>query len=108
MQKKSLHIKFSFLLLAIILAPVFIQFIHSFENHTYHETFSDGLDHIQNAENDCAVFHNKINHNVIDLNFNSELKTFLFFNDNIQIIICETQQNYIELNSSRAPPISFV
>ncbi len=108
MQKQTLHRIFSFLLLVIILAPVSIQFIHSFENHTYHKTFSDGLDHIQNTEKDCAIFHNKINHNVIDLNFNFELKIFPFFNDDVQIIISETQQKFIKLNSSRAPPISFV
>ncbi len=108
MQKQTLHRIFSFLLLVIILAPVSIQFIHSFENHIYHKTFSDGLDHIQNTEKDCAIFHNKINHNVIDLEFNFELKTFSFFNDDIQIIISETQQKFIKLNSSRAPPISFV
>ena len=108
MQKQKLHRIFSFLLLVIILTPVSIQFVHSFEIHTYHKIFSDDLDHIQNAEKDCAVFHNKINHNVIDLNFNFELKNFPFFNDDVQIIISETQQKFIKLNSSRAPPIPFV
>jgi len=108
MRKKTLHRIFSILLLVTVLTPVSIQFIHSFENHTYHKTFSDNLDHIQNTEKDCAVFHTKINPNVIDFNFNFELQIFPLFNSVVQIIISETQQKFIQLKSSRAPPISFV
>ena len=96
------------LLLVFLLTPVFIQLIHATEDHTYREMFSDDLNHIQHIENDCAVYHHQINHNVVDLYFNFEIDLFPELNQNIQVILTETKQNYVKHSSSRAPPISFV
>ncbi len=98
----------AFLLSVFLLTPIFIQLIHSTEDHNYRENFSDGLNHIQNIENDCAAYHHQINHNAIDLHFYFEISLFSALNLDIQIILTETKQNYTNYNSSRAPPVSFV
>ena len=108
-MKTDLFKKFiSFFLLVILLAPISIQLIHATEDHSYRENFSDGLHHIQHIENDCAAYHHQINHNAIDLYFYFEINLFHELNQDIQIILTETIQNYLKYNPSRAPPISFV
>lgn len=98
----------SILLLVFLLTPIFIQLIHATKDHTFHEKFSDDLQHIQHIENDCAVYHHQINHNVVNLYFNFEVELFPELNQNIQLILTETKQNYVKYSSSRAPPISIV
>ncbi len=90
------------------MVPVSLQFIHTFETHTFQKQYTDSLDHIQNIGEDCAVFHQQINHNVINLHFDFELKTIPFFNESIQILVTETIQSYTSKRSSRAPPILIV
>ncbi|MEN8125558.1 MAG: hypothetical protein ABFR32_10550 [Bacteroidota bacterium] len=108
MHKEIFYRITAFLMLVTLMVPISVQFIHAFETHSFQEQFSDNLDHIQNTGKDCAIFHQQINHNVIDLHFDFELKDISFFNEAIPIIVSETVQIYTRQKSPRAPPISFV
>ena len=108
MSKELLNKITAFMLLVFLLTPFFIQLIHATEDHSYREKFYDGSKHIQNIENDCAVYHHQINHNAFDLHFDFEISLFSAVNQDIQIILTETKQNHLKHSSSRAPPISFV
>ncbi|MEN8187608.1 MAG: hypothetical protein ABFR05_10815 [Bacteroidota bacterium] len=108
MSKQLFHRITALLLLGFLLAPISIQFIHATEKHTFNEKFSDGLDHIQNIEKDCAIYHHQINHNAVDLYFDFKIDVFPVLNRDIQIVLTEIHQNYTNQKSSRAPPVSFV
>ncbi len=108
MRKEIFYRITAILMLVTILVPISLQFIHAFEEHSFQHQYSDGLDHIQNVGKDCANFHQQINHNVIDLQFNFELKSITFISEAIQIFVSETAQSYTNQKSSRAPPISLV
>jgi len=108
MSKQLFNRVTAFLLLVFLLTPIFIQLIHSTEDHTFREKFSDGLHHIQHIENDCAVYHHQINHNAVNLYFYFEIDLLPLFNQDIIVTPTETKQSYINYSSSRAPPISFV
>ncbi len=108
MRKEIFYRITALFMLATIMVPISFQFIHAFETHTFQEKHSDGLDHIQNIGKDCVIFHQQINHNVIDLYFDFELKEIPFFSEAIQIVVSETVQIYTDQKSSRAPPISLV
>jgi len=108
MRKQAFYRITAFLLLVFLLAPISIQFAHAFEDHNYHHLAPDGHDQIQNTEINCALFHQQINHIAIDITYDFTLNTVQFFNEDLQIIVRETVQNYIKRKSSRAPPVSFV
>jgi len=108
MRKEIFNRITAVLLLVTIMVPISLQFIHAFEEHPFQKQYSDGLDHIQNMGEDCAIFHQQINHNVINLYFEFEFKAIPFFNEVVPIIISEVIQKYTNQKSSRAPPISLV
>ena len=108
MRKEIFYRITAILMLVTIMVPISLQFIHAFEEHSFQNQYSDGLDHIQNVGKDCAIFHQQINHNAIDLHFDFEIKAITFINEAVQNFISETVQYYTNQKSSRAPPISLV
>lgn len=108
MHKEILHKIISFFLLVTFMAPISLQFIHAFKPHEIRKHYSDNRFQIHKPGTDCAIFHKQINHNIIDLHFDFELKIFPENYQIVQINLTETQQNFIYKSSSRAPPVSFV
>jgi hypothetical protein len=108
MRKEIINRIISVFLLVTLMVPISLQFIHAFKPHEIHKHFSNDLDHIQNPGADCAVFHKQINHNVIDLYFDFEIKIFPETNQIVQVILTETHQIFIPKRSSRDPPFSVV
>jgi len=108
MKKQILHRITALLLLATILVPISIQFLHSFEEHHFKTVLSDEYDQIQHVEKSCAVFHHQINFNAIDLSFHFELRSYPFINPDIQLPDTQKIRYYSGKRSSRAPPVSFV
>ncbi|NOQ92781.1 MAG: hypothetical protein GQ552_08725 [Flavobacteriaceae bacterium] len=108
MNKAIIHRITSVLLLVTLLVPVSLQFIHSFETHSFQSQRLEGLDNIQKTPKNCAIYHQQINHNVVDLNFDFELTLPVFLITDFQLIDAKPIQTTSHFKSSRAPPISFV
>lgn len=108
MSKETFNRIITLFLLVIIIIPISLQFIHSFETHSFNKQQAEDIEYIQNIKDNCAVYHQKINHNTIDLHFDFVIKISQTINQDIQIILVESYQCYTSQKSSRAPPISFV
>ncbi len=108
MKKQILHRITALLFLTIVLVPISIQFVHSFQEHHFRSVLSDQYDQIQKVEKSCASFHQQINFNAIDLSFHFELKSFQYITPDIQLPDTQKIRNYSGQKSSRGPPTSFV
>ncbi len=108
MRKETFNRIITLFLLVTIMVPISLQFLHSFEKHTYKKQQTDGLENIQNIQKSCAVYHQKINHNAINLQIDFEINFLKIINQDVQLIFIESYQIYFGQKSSRAPPISLV
>lgn len=108
MRKETFNRIITLFLLVTIMVPISLQFLHSFEKHTYKKQQTDGLENIQNIQKSCAVYHQKINHNAINLQIDFEINFLKIINQDVQLIFIESYQIYFSQKSSRAPPISLV
>ena len=108
MRKEILNRIITLFLLVTIMVPISLQFLHSFEKHTYKKQQTDGLENIQNIQKSCAIYHQKINHNAINLQIEFEINFLKIINQDVQLIFIESYQIYFSQKSSRAPPISLV
>ena len=108
MRKETFNRIITLFLLVTIMVPISLQFLHSFEKHTYKKQQTDGVENIQNVQKSCAVYHQKINHNAINLQIDFEINFLKIINQDVQLIFIESYQIYFSQKSSRAPPISLV
>lgn len=108
MSKETFNRIITLFLLVIIIIPISLQFIHSFETHSFNKQQADDIESIQNIKNNCAVYHQKINHNTIELHFDFDISLLQIVNQDIQKVFVESERTFSNKKSSRAPPISFV
>ena len=108
MRKDIFNRIITLFLLVTIMVPMSLQFLHSFEKHTYKKQQTEGLENIQNVQKSCALYHQTINHNAIGLQFDFDINFLQIVNQEVQKIFVESYQCFFIQKSSRAPPISFV
>lgn len=97
----------SSVLIITVLLPFAVQFIHILDHHHEHVCLATDL-HIDSHEQDCSVFHFKIDQNSIFFPIKFEFIQKPIFNFKIATIEYILKKVQINKKSSRAPPSSFI
>lgn len=107
MSKIKLHIsKFiSIVLIAVVLLPFGVQFLHSFTTHEHSICHDQNRTHFDTHEIDCSVLHFKIDNNSIDFHSSITSDSITIVEEKIYATKNQRYSLSLHFKPSRAPPV---
>ena len=107
MSKIKLHISqfISIVLIAVVLLPFGVQFVHSFTTHEHSICHEQNKTHFDTHEIDCSVLHFKIDTNSIDFYSSISSASTIVVEEKIYATKNQITSLNLHFKSSRAPPV---